>query len=166
MLFPAKINLTLPSWCSGKKATWHVDPALTKLITWDGLKGVSYIMFAQCRSSRALNALRDSADTTDAGRGFQSFMICTLNEFLRVRVVALGLSNFQGCPRVRPVVPSRREAQWNIRTSMGHLVNRYHVSPPATIVKQGQAKLAKSLGVGQSPDGVHHSRRSPLDSLH
>ena len=60
------------------------------------MKGVLYIMFVQCRSSQALNTLSDLEDTTDAGRAFQSLMVHTLNEFPRVRVMAVVLFNFHG----------------------------------------------------------------------
>ena len=51
-------------------------------------------MFAQSRSSQALNTLSDLEDTTDAGRAFLSLMVCTLNEFPWVRVMAVVLFNF------------------------------------------------------------------------
>ena len=47
---------------------------------------MSYIRLAQCLSSLALNWLIDEAETTDAGREFQSFTTLVLNVFLRVKL--------------------------------------------------------------------------------
>ena len=51
------------------------------------------MMFFEWWSSRDLNPLV-SADSTDAGRKFQSFTTLELNILLRGRVLVLGLHNF------------------------------------------------------------------------
>ena len=51
-------------------------------------------------SSLALNMLVDGADTTEAGKEFQSLTSLMLKEFLLVRDLALVFSIFHSCPLV------------------------------------------------------------------
>ena len=92
---------------------------LVELVTKSSLRQslvcVLYFMWAQWRSSLALNAFSDGASTTVDGRAFQSLTTRTLNAFRRTRVAALGLESFHWCPLVLVIVA--RSKNWEASTS-------------------------------------------------
>ena len=119
---------------------------------------MSYIRLAQCLSSLALNWLIDWAETTDAGREFQSFTTLVLNVFLRVNELALGFLSFHGVsPRLFRAVPFQERLRVYRHASVEKLVNGDHVSSATTIVEGWHPELTQPFGVLEVSDGLNHA---------